>query len=320
MEQATILVVDDDPELRQVLEESLTALGYRVSTAESGEAALDMISHREPDLVLSDVHMTPVNGIELCRALKADPRWQLIPVILLTAVGDLQARVAGLDAGADDFFTKPYQLLELRTRLAALLRVKALVDQLERAESIITTLGLTIEARDPYTGGHCERLARYAVALGKALGVDQPTLRALRLAGFLHDLGKIAVPDAILLKPGPLDHAERSRIQLHPVVGADLLKGMKTLEAVRPMVRHHHERFDGSGYPDRLAGEGIPIGARIMAVVDVYDALVTARSYKPALPPIDAIAILSRETNGGAWDPRVVTALLDILKEAPGSR
>jgi putative two-component system response regulator len=205
MEQATILVVDDDPDMRQLLDESLTALGYHVSTADSGETALDMVWRREPDLVLTDVHMARMGGLELCRALKADPRWQLIPVILLTAVGDLKARVAGLEAGADDFFTKPYELVELRTRVAALLRVKALVDQLERAESIITTLGLTIEARDPYTGGHCDRLAGYAVALGHALGVDQPTLRALRLAGFLHDVGKIAVPDAILLKPGPLD-------------------------------------------------------------------------------------------------------------------
>jgi putative two-component system response regulator len=319
MERATILVVDDELEVRRLLDDSLTALGYQVSTADSGEAALDSVSRHEPDLVLTDVHMARMNGIELCRVLKADPRWQLIPVILLTAVGDLNARVAGLKAGADDFFTKPYELAELRTRVAALLRVKALVDQLERAESIITTLGLTIEARDPYTGGHCERLARYAVTLGTALGVDQPALRALRLAGFLHDLGKIAVPDAILLKPGRLDAVEREKIQLHPGAGADLLQGMKTLEAVRPIIRHHHERLNGSGYPDGLAGDAIPLGARIMAVVDVYDALVTTRSYKPALPPAEAITILRRETDGGSWDPRVLAAFLDVLKEAPGS-
>lgn len=313
-ERPTILVVEDESAMRKMLQEHLGTLGYRVLTAASAEAALEILDGSAPDLILTDVHMGAVSGIELCQRVKSDPRFQLTPVILLTAVSDLDARVAGLAAGADDFFAKPFDFLELRTRVAALLRVKALLDQLERAEGVITTLGLTIEARDPYTAGHCERLARYAAALGQALGVDEPTLKALRLGGFLHDLGKIAVPDGILLKPGPLSADERERMKIHPVAGADLVQGLKTLEGVRPILRHHHERWDGSGYPDGLKGEAIPLGARIMAVVDVYDALRTERPYKGPLPHAEALAILLRETEAGFWEPRIITSFVEVLR------
>lgn len=315
MDQSTILVVDDDKMIREVLTEHLTRFGYSVVTAPSAEAALTILDHTVPDLILTDVRMGAMDGIQLCARLKRDPKFQLTPVILITAVADLDARVAGLAAGADDFFAKPFNFIELRTRVAALLRVKFLLDQLERAEGVITTLGLTIEARDPYTAGHCGRLARYAVALGQALGVDQATLKALQLGGFLHDLGKIAVPDQILLKPGRLDAEERTSIQTHPVIGADLVQGLRTLDGVRPIIRHHHERLDGSGYPDGLKGEAIPLEARIMAVVDVYDALHTARPYKPALGHQEAVSILLRETDAGFWEPRVVTTFLEVLGE-----
>ncbi|MBI3106711.1 MAG: response regulator [Candidatus Rokubacteria bacterium] len=315
MERATILVVDDDADVRETLSESLDSLGYRVLAADSAEAALAVLDTTLPELVLTDVHMGAMSGIELCGRLKADPRLQLIPVVILTGVSDLDARVAGLAAGADDFFGKPVELLELRTRVTALLRVKHLLDQLERAEGVITSLGLTIEARDPYTAGHCERIRKYAVALGDALGVDQPTLRALGLAGYLHDLGKISVPDGILLKPGPLTLAERETIQAHAGAGADLVRGLRTLEDVRPIIRHHHEKIDGTGYPDGLKGDAIPLGARIMAVVDVYDALHTARPYKKALPHSEAISILLRETDAGYWEPRIVPTFIEVLKD-----
>jgi len=315
MERATILVVDDDADVRETLSESLDSLGYRVLAADSAEAALAVLDTTLPELVLTDVHMGAMSGIELCGRLKADPRLQLIPVVILTGVSDLDARVAGLAAGADDFFGKPVELLELRTRVAALLRVKHLLDQLERAEGVITSLGLTIEARDPYTAGHCERIRKYAVALGHALGVDEPMLRALALAGYLHDLGKISVPDGILLKPGPLTPAERETIQAHAGAGADLVRGLRTLEDVRPIIRHHHEKIDGTGYPDGLKGDAIPLGARIMAVVDVYDALHTARPYKKALPHSEAISILLRETDAGYWEPRIVTTFIEVLKD-----
>jgi putative two-component system response regulator len=237
-----------------------------------------------------------------------------MPVVILTAVGDLEARVAGLAAGADDFFTKPVAFVELRTRLGALLRVRLLLSQLERAEAVITTLALTIEARDPYTLGHCDRLSRYAVAVGEGLGLDPEMVRSLRLGGYLHDLGKIAVPDGILLKPGPLDPIEYERIRAHPGAGSDLVLGLRSMELVRPIMRHHHEKWDGSGYPDGLKGEAIPLGARIISVVDVFDALHTERPYKAALSRSEAVSTLIRETDLGYWDPRVVETFLEILR------
>ena len=314
-ERPTILVVEDEPHIREVLAGLLGALGYRLLMAISAEQALDALNVVSPDLVLTDVHLGAMSGIELCARLKADPRYELMPVVILTAVGDLEARVAGLAAGADDFFTKPVEFVELRTRLAALLRVKMLLGQLERAEAVITTLALTIEARDPYTLGHCDRLSRYAVALGQALGLDHEMLRALRLGGYLHDLGKIAVPDGILLKPGPLDPMEQERIRAHPGAGSDLVLGLRSMELVRPIMRHHHEKWDGSGYPDGLKGAAIPLGARIISVVDVFDALHTERPYKAALPRSEAVSLLIRETDAGYWDPKVVETFLEILRQ-----
>jgi len=316
---ATIMVVEDDPAVRRVLGDQLSGFGYHVIEAASGEQALDSLNVVAPDLIVTDVHMGAMSGIELCQRVKSDPRYEFTPVVMLTAVSDLSARLAGLGAGADDFFPKPVDFTELRTRIAALLRVKILLDQLERAEGVITTLALTIEARDTYTGGHCDRLAHYASAVGEALGVDHAQLRALRLGGYLHDLGKIAVPDGILLKPGPLDAAERARVQTHAGVGADLVVGLKSLENVRPIMRHHHEKWDGSGYPDGLRGEGIPLGARIIAVVDVYDALNTERPYKSALSREQSVSILLQETDAGFWDPRVVMTFLEVLHALGGA-
>src|SRR5919106_1185863 len=315
MEQATILVVEDDAQVQGVLTEHLVNLGYGIVTTASAEEALQRVEETTPDLILTDVHMGGMSGIDLCARLKHDPRFQLTPVIIITGQSDLDARVAGLAAGADDFFAKPFNLLEIRTRVAALLRVKFLLDQLERAERVITTLSLTIEARDPYTAGHCERLARYAVDLGQALGVDETMLKALGLGGFLHGLGEIAVPDRILLKKGPLDAVERAIVQTHPVIGSDLVQEMRTLDGVRPIIRHHHERFDGSGYPDGLVGEEIPLGARIMAVVDVYDALRTERPYKAVLSHEEAVDILWRETEAGYWDPQVAETFIDLCRD-----
>ncbi|MGH7349825.1 MAG: HD-GYP domain-containing protein [Candidatus Rokuibacteriota bacterium] len=313
-DRPTILVVEDEPHIRDVLSGLLGTLGYRLLMAASAEQALDALNVVSPDLVLTDVQLGAMSGIELCARLKADPRYELMPVVILTAAGDLEARVAGLAAGADDFFTKPVEFVELRTRLAALLRVKLLLGQLERAEAVITTLALTIEARDPYTLGHCDRLSRYAVAVGEALGLDHAMVRSLRLGGYLHDLGKIAVPDGILLKPGPLDPIEKERIRAHPGAGSDLVVGLRSMDLVRPIMRHHHEKWDGSGYPDGLKGEAIPLGARIISVVDVFDALHTDRPYKAALPRSEAVSTLIRETDTGYWDPRIVETFLEILR------
>ena len=222
------------------------------------------------------------------------------------------SRIAGLAAGADDYFTKPVHPRELGARLRSLIRLKRVVEELEQAENVITSLALTIEVRDPYTGGHCVRLADIAGQFGERLGLGDEELRALRLGGFLHDLGKIAVPDGILMKPGPLTRDERRVIQEHPSAGDRLAAPMRTLGLVRPIIRHHHERFDGRGYPDRLTGRETPILARLMAIVDVYDALVTQRPYKPAMPEAEALRIVHDGAQNGQFDPELVRVFLEM--------
>lgn len=320
MTLARILVVDDDPVVRDTICDSLEHLGYAAREAASAEEALERIVEAPPDLILLDVHMTGITGIELCRRLKVDQKTRLIPVVLLTAQGELDTRVAGLEAGADDYFTKPVHLRELGARLAALIRLKRVVEELEQAESMITSLALTIEARDMYTSGHCVRLATLAVQLGDRLGLGEEELGALRLGGFLHDLGKIAVPDGVLLKPGPLTADEWRVIREHPVAGDKLATPMRTLGLVRPIIRHHHERMDGKGYPDKLVGDEIPFLARIMAITDVYDALRTQRPYKPPLEEAEALRFLQEGAGTGQLDPEIARVFLEMRTQPAVSR
>ena len=223
-------------------------------------------------------------------------------MVLITASQDRGHRLAGLEAGADDFLGKPIDLQELRTRVRSLLRVKQLTDELESTESIMTMLGHIVEARDPYTEGHCQRLAEYAVALGRALGLDATDLDTLSRGAVLHDVGKIALPDSVLLKPGRLNRDELALMQEHPVVGDNLCRTVRSLERVRPIVRSHHERQDGRGYPDRLRGDEIPLLAHVVAVVDVFDALTTTRPYRGAMTATEAYDIMLKEAAAG-WCP-----------------
>lgn len=312
---ARILIVDDDQLVRETMRDYVEHLGYSVRDSPSAEDALAQIVTEAPDLILLDVRMPGITGIELCRQLKADQATHLIPVVLLTAERELDSRVAGLAAGADDYFTKPVHPRELGARLRSLIRLKRVVQELEEAESLITSLALTIEARDPYTSGHCVRLANTAVQFGERLGLGEDELKALRLGGFLHDLGKIAVPDGILLKPGPLTSDERQVIQEHPAAGDRLAAPMRTLGLVRPIIRHHHERMDGRGYPDRLVGTETPPQARLMAIVDVYDALRTERPYKSPIPEADALRIIHDGGRTGQFDPELVRVFLELRTE-----
>jgi putative two-component system response regulator len=265
--------------------------------------------------------MPGITGIELCRQLKGDPLTHLIPVVLLTAERELDSRVAGLAAGADDYFTKPVHPRELGARLRSLIRLKRVLEELEEAESVITSLALTIEARDPYTAGHCVRLAACAMAFGERLGLSADERKALRLGGFLHDLGKIAVPDGVLLKAGPLSADERRLIETHPAAGDRLVLPMRTLGLVRPIIRHHHERWDGRGYPDRLGGEEVPLLARLMAIVDVYDALCTQRPYKSPFGEEVAQKSLYEGARSGQFDPELVRVFLELRQaSADGPR
>ena len=311
--RSRILVVDDNPMNRQFLEDELTDEGFLVSTAEDGEDALQKVAAESPDMILLDVMMPKLDGYETCRRLKSDARTILTPVVMVTALTATHERIKGLEAGADDFLSKPYNRLELLTRVRSLLKLKRHTDELENVETVLFTLALSVEAKDPYTNNHCDRLARLSVALGEKLGLPREQLTALHRGGILHDLGKIGIPDAILLKPGPLNDVERAIVREHPAIGERICHPLKSLRLVLPIIRHHHERWDGSGYPDGLAGEAIPLTARILQVVDIYDALTTQRPYKPAYSHGQACAIMREETAKGWWDSSMVETFIALI-------
>ena len=295
----TILVVDDLATNLDVLERMLSAQGYRVFTARDGEEALEVVAREHPDVVLTDVRMPRRDGFGLCRELKAAARTRLIPVVLMTGASEADDRLQAIEAGATDLLGKPIDLPELKARVRSLMQLKHYTDELDSAEVVLKSLALMIEARDAYTQGHCERLARYATRLAERLGLPQEQIIALAKGGYFHDIGKIAIPDCILLKPGPLTPEEFEQMKEHPVIGERLCGDLRALHHVRPIVRHHHERLDGSGYPDGLKGDDVPLLAQIIGIVDVYDAITTTRPYRAALSRETAIAALREEVKRG---------------------
>jgi putative two-component system response regulator len=309
----SILVVDDNAVNSALLKELLASRGYPTVTAPNAAAAEVEIARQAPDLILLDVIMPGKTGYELCRELKEDPRTRLIPIVLITGLGAHEDRIKGIEAGADDFLTKPIWPQELFARIGSLLKLKEFTDELETADSVLCTLGLSVEARDPYTEGHCERLARNAVDLGRFLGVDEESIVALERGGYLHDLGKIAVPDEILKKGSNLTPGEWEIIKQHPLTGEKICSPLKSLRLVLPIIRYHHEHSDGSGYPDGLSDGDIPLLPRILQVVDIYDALRTARPYKPALGHEQAAVTMRAEARSGLWDEHLVSEFFGML-------
>jgi putative two-component system response regulator len=307
-----VLVVDDIEANRTLVSRLLSADGHRVTVAEDGRAALQSVRRDPPDLVLMDVMMPHLDGFEVCRALKQHPQTRLVPVVLVTALQNSEDRLRGIEAGADDFVSKPFNQHELRARIRSLIRIKRYTDDLDTAESVILSLALTIEARDRCTEGHCQRLAGYAAALGRQLRLSDDEISALARGGYLHDIGKVGVPDAILLKPDRLTAAEYEVMKQHAVIGDRLCGELRSLRGVRPIVRHHHERRDGSGYPDGLRGDAIPLLAQITAIVDVFDALTTERPYKNALSIERAYGELTQEADRGWHRPDLVDAFIAL--------
>jgi putative two-component system response regulator len=308
--QGRVVVVDDTDVTAEVLRRHLVADGYTVEVACDGPSGLDAVRRMSPDLVLLDVMMPGMNGFELCRRLKADPVTRLTPVVLVTSLDGRDDRLEGVEAGADDFLTKPVDVRQLKARVRALLRVKHCTDDLDSAEEVLLNLGRTVETRDPSTEGHCERLAAYALAMGAELSLGPADLQTLYRGALIHDVGKIAVPDAVLLKPGPLTADEFEVMKRHTIVGEMLCADFRALRTVRPIVRHHHERLDGSGYPDALVGRAVPLLAQIVGILDVFDALTTARPYRPALSLAVAMECLRDETARGLHDG----VLVDIIE------
>lgn len=310
-----ILVVDDNPDTMQLMRELLETDGYEVTTVLDAAQAEAEIHRQLPDLILSDVVMPGKSGYDLCRELKEHPSTRLIPFVLITGLSDREDKLRGIEAGADDFLNKPIFSEELFARVKSLLKLKEFTDELETADSVLCTLGLSVESRDPYTEGHCERLAGNASSLGRHLGLDEESIVALRRGGYLHDLGKIAVPDEILKKGSNLTLDEWVVMKRHPLTGENICRPLKSLRLVLPIIRHHHEHSDGSGYPDGLLRREIPLLPRVLQVVDVYDALCTARPYKPALSHEQAAITMGQEAQSGLWDAELVAEFFSMLAQ-----
>ena len=310
----SILIVDDEPVNRRLARAILMPLGYRFREAGNAEAALEEVHREIPDLILLDVVMPGRSGYDVCRKLKQDSHTKLVPIIMLTALNCLDDRIKGIEYGVDEFLTKPFNATELVARVRALLALKHFTDELENAAEVLKGIAAVAERRDAYTSHHCKRVGDYGAMVAIAMKLGSDDVRAIRLAGMLHDLGKIGVPDHILCKPGPLSFEEQNLMQRHASDGARLLAPMHTMQAVIPFVRHHHEKLDGSGYPDGLCAAEIPLAVRILSVADIYDALNTQRPYKPALEAERCIEILREEARRGWWDLDVVNTLAEGLQ------
>lgn len=312
-----VLIVDDDPFHRALEREILDSSRFVVTEAQSGQHALNVLRQRSFDVVLLDKRMPGMDGDEVCRRIRGELRLPLLPILMVSGTNDIDNIKLSLAAGASDFVRKPYEPEELLARLEAAASRHRLTSQLDSAESMLFALARMVEAKDNDTSDHCSRLSHNAVELGKRLNLDAESLLALRRAGVLHDIGKLAIPESILLKPGPLDDSEWEIMQSHAEIGATLMAGLKSMRLTVPIIRHHHERWDGSGYPDGLKGEEIPLLARVFQLADIYDALAHARPYKPALDRQQILTILENEVERGWRDPVLGPVFIDLVRNNP---
>jgi putative two-component system response regulator len=310
---ARVLVVDDNTGVQAVLCEMLVREGYEVVAAADGREALEVVRRQPPDLVLLDLNMPHVSGDEVCRQLKSNRATRLVPVIMLTGQGDTRTRLEAWEYGADEFLPKPLRLVEVKARCRSLLRIKELVEQRDSAESVVFSLVRALDAKNRYTRGHADRVADYSVRLARAVGLGEDDVETLRKGALLHDIGKIGIPDAILNKPGKLDAAETAVIRAHPAEGARIVEPLASVRAVRPIIRWHHERLDGSGYPDGLRGDEISLPVRIVAVTDVFDSLSSERPYRPAIAADVSLGILREEALNGWLDPELVALFAEMV-------
>ena len=314
---ARILIVDDMATTRKLISLTLVKPEFEVVEAASGEAALEYLHDNAVDVVLMDVMMPGMDGFEATRRIRKELNLTLLPVIILTTVDATDAVVRGMKAGADDYVTKPFNNVELVARVHAAVARKRLIDRLDDTEAVLFSLARMVEARDHDTGDHCDRLAHASVVLGKALQLPPNDLEALRRGGVMHDIGKLGIPDAILLKKGKLDPDEWEIMKQHVNIGAGLCAPLHSMKKTVDIIRCHHEKWNGSGYPEGLTGEDIPLLARVFQIVDVFDALSYARPYKPVFPHEKVLEILNEETAKGYWDPKLMAVFMDIVKTRP---
>lgn len=316
-ESLNVLVVDDDKTNLAVIEKMLVSQGFKVELAASGKEALESVRKKLPDVILLDVMMPGMDGFEVCRRLKASEATRLVPIIIVTALREREDKIKGIEAGCDEFISKPIDRMELIARVRALGKVKRLNDDLDTAESVVLSLARAVEAKDETTADHCDCLIRLTHSFGTFLGLDEKSLRTLMRASILHDVGKIGIPDSILMKPGKLTEREWEIMRTHPIVGEEICYPLRSLKEVCPVIRHHHERWNGTGYPDGLVGPSIPYLARVFQILDAFDAMMRARPYKRAMTLEETITTIREETKKGLWEPDLVEKFLGFVETNP---
>lgn len=313
-----VLIVDDNVTNVELLLAQLRNFPYELQTAYDGEAALRSIETDPPDLVLLDLMMPKISGYEVCQSIKTNKKTQFIPVIIITALKELEDKIRAIEMGADDFLMKPFNKVELVTRVKSLLKLKELYDDVDSSETIVFTLAEMLEAKDVYTRGHSERVSKYAVMLARYIGLSEANQELIRRGALLHDVGKIGVQEMILNKPEKLSQEELAHIRSHPARGCEICRSLKSLSSVLPIIRHHHERVDGRGYPDGISGEDLSIGPRVVSIADAYDAMTSNRPYRKGIPPSEALKIFEREIENGQWDPELVVQFVKMIKIEAG--
>ncbi|MEM7554735.1 MAG: two-component system response regulator [Cyanobacteria bacterium P01_A01_bin.84] len=313
-DEPKVLVVDDHAASRMTAVALLAMEGYEVIEAENGNRAIELIFHKKPDLILLDVMMPGMDGFEVCQIIKQNEQTRLIPIIFITALNDRRSRIRGIEVGGDDFLTKPFDRLELAARVKSLVVQKRLNEDLDHAEKALFSIAKAIESRDPNTGDHCERLVTLGQKFGEYLDLPRHQIRNLIWGAYLHDIGKVGIPDAVLLKRGKLTPQEWEIMRKHVLIGEEICMPLRSMRGVIPIIRHHHERWDGSGYPDKLREEEIPQLAQIFQIIDIYDALTSERPYKPAFTPEKAIEIMQEETDRGWYNPKLMEQFSGFIK------
>ncbi len=316
-DQAKVMVVDDHAPSRMTAAALLSVEGYDVLEVDSGIKALSLVKKYEPDIILMDVMMPEMDGFEVCRRLKEDEHTRLTPLIFVTALHDKKSRIAGIDVGGDDFLTKPFDRLELSARVRSLINQKRLNEDLDHAEQVLFSIAKAVESRDPVTGDHCERLMMLGKDFGEYLTLSRMAVRDLMWGGYLHDIGKIAIPDAVLLKKGSFTPEDRQIMNQHVIIGERICQPLRTMQGVLPIIRYHHERWDGSGYPDGLQGNDIPMLAQVFQIIDIYDALMSERPYKAALSQTQTLKIMLEETDRGWRNPELMLQFQSFIVNSP---
>jgi putative two-component system response regulator len=308
-----ILVVEDDPASRVLMTRVLEGAAYRVQTAANGEEALALVASEAPDLVVLDVGLPGMDGIEVCARLRNDAANATLPIIMLTARVQLDDIVTGLASGADDYLAKPFRQPELLARIRSALRLRAALVRMESAHAVVATLANAVEAKDPMTEHHCQRLATISARLTARIGLDHEVAETITYGALLHDVGKIGIPESILTKPGPLDDDEWELMRRHPEIGERICRPLGGASGFHLIIRHHHERWDGTGYPDRIGGEAIPLGARIVALADSFDAMTHDRPYREARNEADALEEIHASA-GTQFDPELARLFVEVME------